>query len=55
VRARHLALAPVGPPAPDIALTIPTPGKILEAITQALIDGDRYDRELPERQRDTLY
>lgn len=43
------------PPAPGIAATIPTPGKILEAITEALIDGDKYDRELPERQRDTLY
>ncbi len=42
-------------PAPGIAATIPTPGKILEAITEALIDGDKYDRELPERQRDTLY
>ena len=43
------------PPAPGIAATIPTPGKILEAITEALIDGDKYDRELPQRQRDTLY
>ena len=43
------------PPAPEIATSIPSPGKILEAITDAQIDGGKYDRELPERQRDTLY
>jgi len=43
------------PPAPGITATIPSPGRILEAITEAQIDGEKYDRELPERQRDTLY
>lgn len=43
------------PPTPGIADTIPSPGRILEAITEAQIDGEKYDRELPERQRDTLY
>lgn len=43
------------PPTPGIATTIPSPGRILEAITEAQIDGEKYDRELPGRQRDTLY
>jgi PPOX class probable FMN-dependent enzyme len=34
---------------------VPTPGEMLEALTQAGIDGAAYDRELPERQRTTLY
>ena len=34
---------------------VPTPGQMLEALTQASIDGATYDRELPERQRTTLY
>jgi PPOX class probable FMN-dependent enzyme len=39
-----------GPTAP-----VPSPGKILEALTHSGIDGEQYDRELPQRQRDTLY
>jgi hypothetical protein len=35
--------------------TVPTPGAILSALTQSRIDGDTYDRELPARQRATLY
>ena len=34
---------------------VPTAGQMLEALTQAGIDGAAYDRELPERQRKTLY
>lgn len=42
------------PPAPAAA-QVPSPGKILSALTDAGIDGEKYDRELPQRQRDTLY
>lgn len=34
---------------------VPTPGTMLSALTGAAIDADTYDRELPARQRDTLY
>jgi uncharacterized protein len=34
---------------------IPTPGKILADLTNAAIDGEKYDRELPERIKATLY
>jgi uncharacterized protein len=34
---------------------VPTAGEILEAVTEAAIDGASYDRELPSRQRQTLY
>ncbi|WP_082486157.1 MULTISPECIES: pyridoxamine 5'-phosphate oxidase family protein [unclassified Acidovorax] len=34
---------------------VPTPGAILAAITHDAFDGATYDRELPERQRKTLY
>ncbi|MCK9686591.1 pyridoxamine 5'-phosphate oxidase family protein [Scleromatobacter humisilvae] len=40
---------------PDAPRPVPTPGAILEALTQASIDGAAYDRELPQRQRATLY
>jgi len=36
-------------------LSIPTPGKILSDLTNAEIDGEKYDRELPERIKTTLY
>jgi hypothetical protein len=41
--------------APGSSAKVPSPGKILEALTNAGIDGEKYDRELPQRQRDTLY
>ena len=44
--------APVDPDAPRL---VPTPGAMLEALTQAAIDGATYDRDLPERQRTSLY
>jgi PPOX class probable FMN-dependent enzyme len=34
---------------------VPTPGKILEALTNSGIDGETYDCELPARQKATLY
>lgn len=34
---------------------IPTPGKILADLSNATIDGEKYDRELPERIKSTLY
>ena len=43
------------PVPPDAPRPVPTPGEILEALTQSAIDGATYDRELPERQRRTLY
>ena len=42
-------------PAPDVSSRVPSAGQILEALTSAAIDGDEYDRALPQRQRDTLY
>lgn len=35
--------------------SLPTPGKILGALTDGAIDGQQYDIELPERQKKTLY
>ena len=43
------------PVPPDAPRPVPTPGEILEALTQSSIDGATYDRDLPERQRTTLY
>ncbi|WP_174247653.1 pyridoxamine 5'-phosphate oxidase family protein [Undibacterium sp. KW1] len=34
---------------------LPSPGTILAALSNAEVDGDKYDRELPARQRATLY
>jgi hypothetical protein len=34
---------------------LPSPGKILAALTDGGFDGATYDRELPARQRATLY
>lgn len=39
----------------DAQRTVPTPGAILSALTEAAFDGETYDRELPARQRATLY
>ena len=39
----------------DAPRAVPTPGAMLHALTDAAIDGATYDRELPERQRTTLY
>ena len=39
----------------DAKRTVPTPGGILSALTEAAFDGETYDRELPARQKATLY
>ncbi|MGQ2979062.1 MAG: pyridoxamine 5'-phosphate oxidase family protein [Polaromonas sp.] len=43
------------PPAAELRQRVPTPGAILQALTDAAVDGEAYDRELPARQRATLY
>ena len=54
--ARAIARSNLWQPVPaDAPRPVPTPGEILEALTQASIDGATYDRDLPERQRTTLY
>lgn len=39
----------------DIAKLLPSAGKILTDLSNAEIDGEKYDRELPERIKTTLY
>jgi PPOX class probable FMN-dependent enzyme len=41
--------------AADAKSQVPSPGTILAALTESQIDGEEYDRELPARQRSTLY
>ncbi len=43
------------PAAADARAQVPSPGAILQALTDAKVDGEAYDRELPARQRATLY
>jgi hypothetical protein len=43
------------PAPPEIKSRVPSPGKILAALTDSELDGETYDRELPARQRATLY
>ncbi len=43
------------PAAPDVHQRLPSPGKILAALTDGGFDGKKYDLELPARQRATLY
>ena len=43
------------PAAPDIRQRLPSPGKILATLTDGQFDGAAYARELPARQRATLY
>jgi len=40
---------------PDTPRPVPSAGAMLESITQGGFDGATYDRELPARQRATLY
>ena len=35
--------------------SVPSAGSMLAALTDSAIDGEQYDRDLPERQRSTLY
>jgi PPOX class probable FMN-dependent enzyme len=43
------------PSPPELLERVPSAGTILEALTEAAIDGGQYDRELPARQGSTLY
>jgi hypothetical protein len=43
------------PVSADAKREVPTPGAILSALTASEFDGETYDRELPARQRATLY
>ena len=43
------------PPPPELARKVPTPGAMLAALTDGGIDAGTYDRDLPARQRETLY
>ena len=43
------------PSSPELLAKVPSAGEILEALTDTAIDGEKYDRELPARQRSTLY
>jgi PPOX class probable FMN-dependent enzyme len=40
---------------PGAIAAVPTPGRILEALTQSEMNGREYDNGLQERQRSTLY
>ena len=40
---------------PHPEISVPTPGRILSDLTNSTIDGEKYDRELPERIKSTLY
>lgn len=42
-------------PAPDARSRLPSTGTMLAALTASTIDGEKYDRELADRQRATLY
>ena len=53
--ARAIQRSKLWSPVPAGERTVPTPGAILSALTQSRIDGEQYDRELPARQRSTLY
>jgi uncharacterized protein len=39
----------------EVRKAVPTPGAMIEALTDSAIDGANYDRELPARQKSTLY
>jgi PPOX class probable FMN-dependent enzyme len=54
--ARAIQRSKLWAPVPaDAKREVPTPGAILAALTESAFDGDAYDRELPARQRATLY
>ena len=54
--ARAIQRSKLWAPVPqDAPRTVPTPGAILSALTDAAFDGVTYDRELPARQQATLY
>jgi PPOX class probable FMN-dependent enzyme len=54
--ARAIQRSGLWQPAPaDARSRVPSPGAILQALTDAAVDGEAYDRALPARQRATLY
>lgn len=53
--ARAIQRSQLWAPVPEGPRTVPTPGAILSALTDSAFDGETYDRELPARQRATLY
>lgn len=54
--ARAIQRSKLWAPVPaDARREVPTPGAILSALTASAFDGETYDRELPARQRATLY
>ncbi|OUM04002.1 pyridoxamine 5'-phosphate oxidase family protein [Variovorax sp. JS1663] len=54
--ARAIQRSKLWAPVPaDTPRTVPTPGAILAALSAGEFDGATYDRELPQRQRNTLY
>jgi PPOX class probable FMN-dependent enzyme len=54
--ARAIQRAQLWAPAPDRAqIGVPTAGAILAALSGGELGGEAYDRELPQRQRQTLY
>jgi PPOX class probable FMN-dependent enzyme len=54
--ARAIQRSKLWAPVPaDAPRTVPTPGAILAALTPGEFDGATYDRELPQRQKNTLY
>jgi PPOX class probable FMN-dependent enzyme len=54
--ARAIQRSGLWQPAPaGVRSRVPSPGAILQALTDAAVDGEAYDRELPARQRATLY
>lgn len=53
--ARALQRSKLWQAAPQGRPDVPTPGAMLQALTASAIDGEKYDRELPARQKSTLY
>lgn len=53
--ARAIQRSGLWQPAAEASPRLATAGQILAALTDAVIDAEKYDRELPERQRNTLY
>ncbi|AUN96203.1 pyridoxamine 5'-phosphate oxidase family protein [Pseudazoarcus pumilus] len=43
------------PPPTDVGARVPSPGRILDALTGGEVDAQNYDAALPARQRETLY
>ena len=53
--ARAILRSKLWEPVAESSRRVPSPGEILAALTESQFDGEKYDRELPARQRATLY